>query len=359
MAGVLYSLVALGFVLIFKASGVFNFAQGAMVLFAALAVARLSERMPLWVAIVLAVAIMIALAMVIERLVLRPLVNQEPRCAADGDARRDLLSRRFRPDRLGQRHLQDRPRHRARAGDDPGQRLPGRHPGQPRRRRRRDRRGRSWSARSPLFFQKTATGRALRAVADDHQAAQSIGIPLEPHLGHRLVGGGRGRDRRRRDLGRQARRAVLDLAGGAEGAAGGHPRRLHLGARRDRRRPDHRRRREDGRSVPRAAAREGCSTSPAAASRTGSPTCWRCCSCSCGPRACSASGTSTESERSPVTHHGSCNDLPRKRPVQVDLPRRSADAADPAGPRLHDRARRLSRSWSCRSWRATTSSCRS
>jgi branched-chain amino acid transport system permease protein len=78
MAGVLYSLVALGFVLIFKASGVFNFAQGAMVLFAALAVARLSERMPLWVAIVLAVAIMIALAMIIERLVLRPLVNQEP-----------------------------------------------------------------------------------------------------------------------------------------------------------------------------------------------------------------------------------------------------------------------------------------
>ena len=51
MAGVLYSLVALGFVLIFKASGVFNFAQGAMVLFAALAVARLAERMPLWVAI--------------------------------------------------------------------------------------------------------------------------------------------------------------------------------------------------------------------------------------------------------------------------------------------------------------------
>ena len=48
MAGVLYSLVALGFVLIFKASGVFNFAQGAMVLFAALAVARLAERMPLW-----------------------------------------------------------------------------------------------------------------------------------------------------------------------------------------------------------------------------------------------------------------------------------------------------------------------
>src|SRR5258706_14579179 len=77
MAGVLYSLVALGFALIFKASGVFNFAQGAMVLFAALAVARLAEQMPLWVAILLATAIMVVLAWLIERLVLRPLVNQE------------------------------------------------------------------------------------------------------------------------------------------------------------------------------------------------------------------------------------------------------------------------------------------
>src|SRR6476661_8131397 len=62
MAGVLYSLVALGFVLIFKASGVFNFAQGAMVLFAALAVARLAEKIPLLAAIVVAIVIMIALA---------------------------------------------------------------------------------------------------------------------------------------------------------------------------------------------------------------------------------------------------------------------------------------------------------
>ena len=77
MAGVLYSLVALGFALIFKASGVFNFAQGSMVLFAALAVARLGEQMPLWVAMLLAMVIMVVLAWVIERLVLRPLVNQE------------------------------------------------------------------------------------------------------------------------------------------------------------------------------------------------------------------------------------------------------------------------------------------
>jgi branched-chain amino acid transport system permease protein len=78
MAGVLYSLVALGFVLIFKASGVFNFAQGSMVLFAALSVARMAEAMPMWLAVLLAVGIMVALAFVIERLVLRPLVNQDP-----------------------------------------------------------------------------------------------------------------------------------------------------------------------------------------------------------------------------------------------------------------------------------------
>src|SRR2546427_1563403 len=77
MTGVLYSVVALGFVLIFKASGVFNFAQGAMVLFAALSLARLSEFMPLVLAFAFSVLIMIALAYAIEFLVLRHLVNQE------------------------------------------------------------------------------------------------------------------------------------------------------------------------------------------------------------------------------------------------------------------------------------------
>src|SRR5438132_12401845 len=77
MSGVLYSLVALGFVLIFKASGVFNFAQGAIVLFAALSFARLSEFMPLVIAFAFSVLIMIALAYAIEFLVLRHLVNQE------------------------------------------------------------------------------------------------------------------------------------------------------------------------------------------------------------------------------------------------------------------------------------------
>src|SRR5512141_2386966 len=67
MAGVLYSLVALGFALIFKASGVFNFAQGAMVLFAALALARMSEVMPLWAALALSVVIMVVFAWLVER----------------------------------------------------------------------------------------------------------------------------------------------------------------------------------------------------------------------------------------------------------------------------------------------------
>jgi branched-subunit amino acid ABC-type transport system permease component len=78
LAGVMYSLVALGFVLIYKASGVFNFAQGVMVLFAALSLVGLMERgVPLLIAIALTGLIMLALAFVIERVILRYMVNQE------------------------------------------------------------------------------------------------------------------------------------------------------------------------------------------------------------------------------------------------------------------------------------------
>src|SRR5260370_24063013 len=78
LTGVMYSLVALGFVLIYKASGVFNFAQGTMVLFAALTFVGLIERgIPVWASFILAALVMIALAFAIERVVLRPLVNQE------------------------------------------------------------------------------------------------------------------------------------------------------------------------------------------------------------------------------------------------------------------------------------------
>ncbi|MDP6688628.1 MAG: branched-chain amino acid ABC transporter permease [Alphaproteobacteria bacterium] len=77
LSGVMYSLVALGFVLIFKASGVFNFAQGAMVLLAALTFVRFLEMgMPIWAAVVVTLGVMIVLAVLIEKLVLSRLVNQ-------------------------------------------------------------------------------------------------------------------------------------------------------------------------------------------------------------------------------------------------------------------------------------------
>ncbi|QLJ12113.1 branched-chain amino acid ABC transporter permease [Pseudomonas putida] len=79
LAGVMYSLVAIGFVLIYKASGVFNFAQGAMVLFAALTFVSLLERgVPFWLSFLVTLATMIALALLIERAVLRPLVGRSP-----------------------------------------------------------------------------------------------------------------------------------------------------------------------------------------------------------------------------------------------------------------------------------------
>ncbi|WP_410480561.1 branched-chain amino acid ABC transporter permease [Pseudomonas plecoglossicida] len=79
LAGVMYSLVAIGFVLIYKASGVFNFAQGAMVLFAALTFVSLLERgVPFWLAFLVTLAAMVLLALLIERAVLRPLVGRSP-----------------------------------------------------------------------------------------------------------------------------------------------------------------------------------------------------------------------------------------------------------------------------------------
>jgi branched-chain amino acid transport system permease protein len=177
MAGVLYSLVALGFALIFKASGVFNFAQGAMVLFAALAVARLGEQMPLWAAIPLGMAIMVALAWLIERLVLRPLVNQEAIALFMA-----TLGVTFFLDGFGQTIWgSDIYKIELGIAKEPVMVLQSVFQG-----------GilvnkedffaavvaAALVAGLALFFQMTPTGRALRAVADDHQAAQSIGIPL-------------------------------------------------------------------------------------------------------------------------------------------------------------------------------------
>jgi branched-chain amino acid transport system permease protein len=188
MAGMLYSLVALGFVLIFKASGVFNFAQGAMVLFAALAMARFATWIPAWTGIdnpivaniaafLIASLIMFMVAWLIERYVLRHLVNQEGTTLLMA-----TLGISYFLDGLGQTIFGSdiykidigMPKEPIMAFENVFQ-------------------GGILINKEDLyaaliaavlvvglslFFQKTATGRALRAVADDHQAAQSIGIPL-------------------------------------------------------------------------------------------------------------------------------------------------------------------------------------
>ncbi|NDC61255.1 MAG: branched-chain amino acid ABC transporter permease, partial [Betaproteobacteria bacterium] len=188
MAGMLYSLVALGFVLIFKASGVFNFAQGAMVLFAALAMARFAEWVPaatgmqnLWLinlcAFGLAVGVMFSVAWLVERLVLRHLVNQEATSLLMA-----TLGITYFLEGLGQT-LFGSDIYKIDIGmpKDPVMAFESVFEG-----------GilinqedliaaliaACLVALLSLFFQKTSTGRALRAVADDHQAAQSIGIPL-------------------------------------------------------------------------------------------------------------------------------------------------------------------------------------
>lgn len=188
MTGMLYSLIALGFVLIFKASGVFNFAQGAMVLFAALAMARFAEWLPkllgfdsLLLANLLAfagaLAVMIGVAWVVERLVLGKLVNQEGITLLMA-----TLGIAYFLDGFGQM-LFGSDIYEINIGmpKDPTFILQSMFEG-----------GVLVSLEDlyaaaiaatlvavlSLFFQKTATGRALRAVADDHQAAQSIGIPL-------------------------------------------------------------------------------------------------------------------------------------------------------------------------------------
>jgi branched-chain amino acid transport system permease protein len=177
MAGVLYSLVALGFVLIYKASGVFNFAQGAMVLFAALSLVRLMEHMPFPVALIATLLIMIVLAIAIERLVLRPLVNQ-----AGIILFMATIGLTYFLDGFGQTLW----------GSDVYQLDIGM-PKEPVMIAQNLFEGgilinkedvyaaviaAILVAALALFFQKTATGRALRAVADDHQAAQAVGIPL-------------------------------------------------------------------------------------------------------------------------------------------------------------------------------------
>ncbi len=254
MAGVLYSLVALGLVLIFKASGVYNFAQGAMVLFAALSLVRLMEKMPLPLALLATCAIMLMLAYAIERCVLRPLVNQPGSRSSWRPSALRLFIEGF------------------------GQILWGSDiykldlgiPKQPIIILEKVFSGGILVGSDDLFAtvvsgalvvvlaifsQKTRIGRALRAVADDHQAAQSIGIPLNQiwlivwtvaglvALVAGIIWGSR--------LGV----AVFVVADRVESPARGDTRRLHVGAGCDPRRADHRRRRKNVGGVPRPAHR--------------------------------------------------------------------------------------------------------
>jgi branched-chain amino acid transport system permease protein len=177
LAGVMYALVALGFVLIYKASGVFNFAQGAMVFFAALTFVSLLEmQWNFWLALLVTLAVMVLLGLATERVVLRPLINQPPITLFMA-----TIGLTFVLEGLSQLLWGSQP-HGLELGipDLPIEWL-----------------SQKWNinisqfdifaavvagllvAVLAVFFQKTRIGRALRAVADDHQAALAVGIPLQ------------------------------------------------------------------------------------------------------------------------------------------------------------------------------------
>ena len=177
LSGVMYSLVALGFVLIFKASGVFNFAQGAMVLFAALTFARFLEMgVNFWLAAAISLVVMMVMAVVIERVMLRPLVAQPVIILFMA-----TIGLNYFLEGMAQA-VWDSQVHALELGieDVPWESV-------------MDATGilislfDVWAAVIcgvlvlvlAFFFQKGRIGRALRAVADDNQAAMSVGIPLQ------------------------------------------------------------------------------------------------------------------------------------------------------------------------------------
>ena len=183
VAGVMYSLVALGFVLIFKASSVFNFSQGVLALFAALTLVGLMDGtvpillidsgfpLPAWAAIIVTGLVMVGLAFLIERIVLRPLVNQDPIILFMSTIGLSFVLEGF-GDILWGSEVKALD-----VGIPTGNFLIGEIQLQV---------FDMWAAGIAafmvlvlaVFFQKTRLGRALRAVADDHQAALSVGIPL-------------------------------------------------------------------------------------------------------------------------------------------------------------------------------------
>jgi branched-chain amino acid transport system permease protein len=178
LSGVMYALVAIGFVLIYKASGVFNFAQGAMVFFAALTCVGMIDKwgVPLWVAIPLTVLVMVVLGLAIEKVVLRPLVNQPEITLFMATIGLAFFIEGLAQLMWGsQVHKLELP-----IEDVPLQFL-------------LDKFNIMVSqfdvvaagicallvTALALMFSKTKVGRALRAVADDHQAALAVGIPLQ------------------------------------------------------------------------------------------------------------------------------------------------------------------------------------
>ena len=178
LAGVMYSLVALGFVLIYKASGVFNFAQGAMVFFAAATFVGLQQDYGIgfWTALPLALAAMVLLGLLTERVVLRPLVNQPQITLFMATIGLTFFLEGFVQILWGSnvRGLE------LGLADEPLQWIT-------------DSTGMNVSkfdlaaagvaavlvTMLAVFFNRTRIGRALRAVADDHQAALAVGIPLQ------------------------------------------------------------------------------------------------------------------------------------------------------------------------------------
>ena len=179
VSGVLYALIALGFVLIFKASGVFNFAQGIMVVFAALTLVGLHEKgVPALVALVLAVGVMLVLAIAVERVVLRPLVNQPDiilfmatfgltyfliglgELIFGGNPKQMIARQLYLPQGATDAAIfggRVRFQHIDIAAAAIASLM---------------------IATLAVFFSKTRIGRALRAVADSHKAALSVGISL-------------------------------------------------------------------------------------------------------------------------------------------------------------------------------------
>ena len=173
LAGIMYSLVALGFVLIYKASGVFNFAQGAMVLFAALTLVGLMEHsVPLVLAILVTLAVMVGCAYLIERWLLRPLVNQAQIILFMATIGLNFVFEGGGQIVWGSNVKKLDVGIPEKSFDVGGVLL------------------NTFDLTAAIvaavlvgflaiFFQKTTVGRALRAVADDHQAALAVGIPLK------------------------------------------------------------------------------------------------------------------------------------------------------------------------------------